>query len=529
MAPFGAPYAIEYGVANRMDFISLHTYALADGVSVNRWTGPDVALSAYTDNPSNMPNRLLSSLQLPSLNIDAGTRVNPTGRNSGAPSQLLSPDGGWFGLYARPFAPITLAEALHKLAARSVAYIAVYGGFDAEAAPIRIDSAIRAVAQAAAQEWSIISVPAYVDDGAGNIIAGPFEDWVENVVSAGMTPAVDLFEDVDGDQAVTPAQVLASGAEWVRFKAFEEEGGTSLERIQEFVDAGIQVIAQSSSRQYDTQLLFSAGVRGVMADSAVYARGGRGESGDLNYRKTVVIPGLVTRTPIEGSLTALTDDGYGRADAGWARQSTEGRYFSAQFGWQGGIGPRLNSQLLGELCPLNRPADYRLRVRFRVDPTQTTVPSGFVPAIGLFVASPTDRDITTFRDDGNPDAHPWVNGYWCSVGIGTVRQGQIRIAKYTDGVCEVLDDSQSLPSVSYGDWIYMSVRITPTTVTCAIGHSTISGNIVTQVDDNDHRGPYAYYAWESDWASPVTNDGFAHGYSAYQNYATNSPMYEEPV
>jgi len=529
MMPFGDPNGIEYAVSNRMDMVSFHTFALADGIAINRTTNPESDLSAFTDNPSSIDFQEISSVVLPSLSYDVGTRVNPTGRNSGAPASLLSPDGGWFGFYAQPFAPMTLAEALHRLAARAVAYLAVYSGFDEVETPRNVSAAINAVLQVGSQDWTILGFSPYVDDGTGNIVISPlWTQWAADVIAAGITPAADLFEDLEDGVAITPQAVIDAGIQWVRFKAFEPEGGTSMARIQQFIDAGLQVIVQATSRQFDTQRLYAAGARVVMADSPVYARGGRGEAGDLDYRKTVLIPGLQTRTCMEGSLTRRTNNGFDAdRDVGWCRQSAPGRYFSARFGWEGGIGAHLMSQLLGELCPHETPPSWRLRVRFRIDPTQATHPSGNVPKQGLFVCAPTDQDITNFEEEGQPNLKPSTNGYLCFVRVGSSDQGRVELRKITDGVDEPLATDEAFPSIAIGAWIYMSFTATATGINLAVGHQTQADDIIYQVNDTTHRGPYAHYIWEDDYRLPAENDGFAHGYAPYERYSTDRPMWED--
>lgn len=528
MVPFSSPQSIEYAVANRMDLVSLHTFALADDIAVNRWGNvPADNLDIRTDNPSTIDSGLISSLTLPSLSVDAGVRITPTGRNSGAPAEVLTPDGGWFGFYAWPFSPITLAQALHQLAARSVAFVVPFAAQIAAEFERALSTSIDAVIQTGAQEWTIMGVSGYVDNGAGTTIPSNINDFVGDVIAAGITPAVDLFDDSPGGFAVTPAAVLASGADWVRLRYTGESDGTPYARIQEFIDAGLQVLVQTTNRHVDTTTFYAMGARGVLADSPVYARGARGEAGDLDYRKTVVIPGLVTRTQMEGALTQRTNSGFGLGDAGWARQSADGRNFSAGFGRIGGVGLRLTSQLLGELCPYQTTPTHRLRVRFRMDPTQVGFPTGNAPRLGLFVAAPDDRDIShVYTGDPNQFA-AGTNGYWAFVNVGVSDQGRITLAKLNDGAYTVLDSSGVLSSIVIGEWIYMSVTLSPTTVNLAVGHVSDVDDVIYTVTDSDHRGPYLYYTWEDDWVEPITNPGFAHGYSAYQNFATTSPMWED--
>jgi hypothetical protein len=525
MTPFGSPYGIEYAVANRLDIIHISNFALADGVSIARWDGPLANLENRTDNPSSIDSQLISSVQLPSLLVDAGARNTPTGRASGAPAVLLSPDGGWFGFYANNFSPMTLTDALHKVAARAVVFVAVIGSQIESDMERHLAGAARSVLQAQSQAWTLFGVPGYMDDGAGNVVPSPISTWVGDIAAAGITPIVDLFDDSLGGFAVTPAQVVATGAEWVRLAHSEDGPGATRARIQTFLDEGLQVYVQPrSSRQWDAEQLWDMGVRAISSDSPVYTRGARGEAGDLDYRKEIVIPGLITRTVMEGSLTSRTNDGMADNDVGWPRQSDVGRNFSAQFGWIGGIGAHLHSQLLGEICPYEVTSNYRLRLRFRVDPTQASAPAGSVPKLGIFFNSPDDRDITYYEPDDGP-AH--VNGYWATIRVGTTNPGLVVLGKFNNGNFTILDDSIDTPGAAIGQWIIMAVETTPTGIVLSISHPGSGGTLSTTVADTDHRGPYAFYGWEDDYLLPADNAGFAHGYSAYEDFATGFPMYED--
>lgn len=524
MLPFGSPDGIEYAVANRLDIINLSNYALADDVAIARWDTPAANLDVRTDNPSTIDIAFLSSLTLPSLLVDAGSRDNPTGRLSGAPASLLTPDGGWYGFYANSFSPMSLVEALHQVAARAVVYTAVFGGAVEAELERYIAASMNAIIQAGAQAWAFQGVNAYMDDAMGDTVEAPFASWVGDAIAAGLTPVVDMFDDAPGGGTVTPAEVVASGAQWVRMAADENNNGTSFARIQTFIDAGLQTIVQiRSARQWDALQAYGIGARGITSDSPVYSRGARGDTDDLDYRKEIVIPGLITRTQMEGALTHLTNNGISEADAGWPRQNSDGRNFNAQFGWEGGVGGHLMSQLLGELCPYEVTTDYRLRVRARVDVLTTVVPAGTEPKLGVFFNSPDDRDITWFEPDANPDH---INGYWLSVGVGTGNEGDITLGKFNDGNFTVLDQSVTIPNIDFGEWINFSIRTTSTQISATIGHSGVDYPIGPVVDA-DHRGPYAFYAWEDSYTTPGANAGFVHGYSAYQNFATTSPMYED--
>lgn len=524
VVPLGSPDAIEYAVANRLDIVNISNLALSDDISVARWDTPTADLSNHTDNPSTINVGQISTLQLPSLLVDAGARDTPTGRNSGAPASLLSPDGGWYGFYANNYTPMTLTQALNQLAARAVAYLAPFGGVEQDAYERYLAGQIVSVMQAGAQDWALVGVGAYIEDSLGDTIVAPFSSWVGDVIAAGMTPVVDLFDDNAGGFAVTPASVVSSGAEWVRISADEDNDGTSFARIQNFIDAGLQVIVHlRSSRQFDVDEAITRGARAITSNSPVYSRGARGEVGDLDYRKTLVIPGLITRTQMEGSLTRLTNDSVGDADVGWPRHNAEGRNFSAQFGWEGGIGPHLNSQLLGELCPYVVTTDYRLRVRCRVDALTVGVPAGSQPKQGFFFNSPTDRDTTWFDVNPNP-SH--INGYWVNIGVGTTNEATVTLGKFDNGAFTVLDTDASLIDILVGQWTKFSIRTTPTTITVVVSHPS-GPDVTVSAVDADHRGPYAFYAWEDAFTAPAANAGFVHGYSAWEDFATGSPMYQD--
>lgn len=523
MAPFSSPYGMEYAVANRLDFVSLHTYALADNIALSRPpSSPDGNISGQTDNPSTIAWRDISSLQLPSLNVDAGTRESPTGISSGAPSAFLTPFGGWFGFYALQYAPQTLAESLWQLAARSVAQIIVFGA-DVEAEVERnLVAAIDAVIQTGAQAWTMLGVPAYIEDSGGNFITSPLADWVAMVQGAGIIPMVDLFDEFQpGVTPVPVASITATGADWVRIVSPQRAPGIISEaRIAELVAPGLQVTVATTARHVDTTAMFDAGARGIINDSPVYARGARGAPGDLDYRKRIVIPGLQSRTVMEGDLTRRTDDGHGVADIGYARQADVGRYFQPMFGWEGGVGAHVMSQLLGELCPIEVPFGYRFRIRFRVTPEQTPVPAGTLPKLGVFFAAPTDADPQHFN--GEDDTH--VNGYWFTVRVGSTNQGDITLGKFNDGVFTTIDNSLSFPSITYGTWINFNIVVNESTIDFGAGHGAIE--VSTTIADDDHRGPYAFYGWEDAYNDPAANAGFGHGYAPYSSFATGSPMIE---
>lgn len=528
MAPFSSPYGMEYAVANRMDMISLHTFALADGVAHSRVSTPGDDIADRTDNPSTIIWRNISSLALQSLYVDAGSRVSPTGNESGAPTALLSPDGGWWGFYANNWVPQTLAQSLWQLSARSVAQIAVYGGDPQTTVDINLTAAIDAVLQVGAQAWTIMGVPGYVtepdDDGW---IKGTINTNVASVTGAGLVALVDLFDEDNLPPEVTPwtpAEIVASGATWVRILSPRRSSNViTTARISELVAAGLQVITATTGRHVDTTEMFALGVRCIASDSAVYSRGVRGQTGDLNYRKEIAIPGLQTRGPMEGSLTLRTDDGLGIGDIGYARQAAVGRYFQPGFGWTAGIGNHFMSQLLGELCPIPVSSGYRIRIRFRIAPEQVTTITGNIPKMGVFFASPTDLPIEWATADGS---HDYQNGYWFTVSVGSSNAGDIVLGKVNNGDFSVIDSSLSFPAIDYSAWFNFNIHVIDSdTISFGAGHDGVE--VGTTITDADHRGPYLFYGWEDDYTLPAsTSQQFGHGYAPYELFESGSPMIE---
>lgn len=524
MAPFGSPYAMEYGVANRMDIILLHTHVLADGIALNRTASQGQSISIHTDNPAAIAWEDISSLQLPSLLVDAGTRVSPTGRQSGAPSALLTPDGGWFGFYALQFSPMTLQEALVKLAARSVAMVIVLqdGLANSEA---NLAAAIATVIQVGAQDWAMVSVPAYYNDGSGDFLRTPLADWVDDVIGAGLVPVIDLFDEERAVDPWTPGELTATGAQWVRALSPQYRPQIPLSRITDLVGAGLQVSAMISGRHSDVQQVYAAGARAIISPSPVYSRGARGEPGDLDYRKTTVIPGLQARTTMEGDLVRRTDTGYALADIGYARQGDVGRYFPPGYGWEEGVGNHYMAQLLGELCPIAQPWGYRIRIRFRVAPEQVTPIAGSNPKIGIFWGAPNDDNIEWADAEG-----PLLtqNGYWFNVLVGMTNTGRITLAKVNDSVYTVLDNSLQFSTINYGDWISFDIEVVDeSTIRLSASHSSDPGVLSVEVEDSDHRGPYLYYAWEDDDVPPGNvASQYGHGYAPWAAFATTAPMIE---
>ena len=91
VVPLGSPDAIEYAVANQLESSNLQ-----HGVGRRRLGGPGdnptADLNNHTDNPfSTIDVAQISTLQIPSLVVDAGAQKHPDRPHSGAPVSLVEP------------------------------------------------------------------------------------------------------------------------------------------------------------------------------------------------------------------------------------------------------------------------------------------------------------------------------------------------------------------------------------------------------------------------------------------------------
>lgn len=490
VGPATAPELVEFAIGQDVDIYSIGCYALADGTVFESIGGPTGSVTNYTDNPGSITNALTSSLNLQQMYYDAGSRTNPTSRNSNAPAALLTPDGGWGGFYAPVYKPRTIDEMLRQVRGRMVVELLPQrGNITTEQIEVSIRNAVAAVVAAGAQEWVIIQVPALLEDDS----RAPIDDWVPIVTDAGIAAGINASQEYLMTPEFTPAEMLASGATWVNVVGPGRENGVGNARISELVAAGLQVVVTTSARQYWTTNAFGLGARVVRSPDAVYARGVRGVTGDLNYRQTL-IPGLATKTAALGALTPVTDESTAMWNAGFARTDLDGRWFPLQYGWSDALPVVRNAQLLGQLCPLPNATNYRLRVRMRrAADAQVNNRSA-----GLFFAVPDDRGVSHIGAIPNAAA----NGYIAAINsrtTGTRMQLLTVNAGSQTALGSVTTGATAYPADT---WVTVTVTVTPTTVTM-----TSSTNTATISASNTlWRGAYAYYVWDDQLG------GMVHGY-----------------
>lgn len=493
VGPATAPHMMEYCIANRIEIYSTPVHMLADMTIIEQITGPTTSVTTFTDNPGPITSELTSSLTLQQMLYDAGTRVNPTSRNSDAPAALLTPDGGWGGFYAPTFKPRTIDELLRQARGRIVVELLPQRvGLTTEVIEETIVRCVAAVVAAGAQEWVIIQVPALLDDES----QAPINDWVAIVTDAGIAAGVNATAENQMPDPFTAAEIVASGAQWVMVTGPSSASGVTDARITELVTAGLQVSVTTNARQYWTSHAFGLGARVVRAPDVVYAQGSRGVVGDLNYRQPQ-LPGVEMKTANIGALTPVSDTTTAMWNVGFARNDLPGRWFPLNYAWSGSTSVIRNNQLLGNICPIPDTTNYRIEIRIRrdsdADPDNRSA--------GIFFAAPDDRGIHHLV--GNP-VSPTADGY--SAELNTRVTGTTMILRrVTDGVATTLG-SVVAGAVNFvaNTWITLAVNVAPSGITFTAVNGAATSTITSA--DTTWRGAYAFHIWD-DQLGPMV-----HGY-----------------
>lgn len=323
-------------------------------------------------------------------------------------------------------------------------------------------------------------------------------DAVQTYIDGGV-PHVCV--NVSGAQAITPQQVVDSGATWVKMRDDEQ----TPERIESFVAAGLNVLMGYSGRQTTAKAMFALGARGVMSQDPVYTRGALGDPW-LAYRMPNMTFGA--RMTETGLLTKQTDRGGILGRRGYAEQDEWGRFFQAEFGWENGTAVSTNTMLLGKFCPLPSPENYRLRMEVQVDQSPG-LPSGTAPKLGWLLSSDNDLD-PSYPVDGTPP--PNRHGYAAFIRVGASNTGVLTIGRYSaDGVYTELVEGPS-HGVEPNEWIQLEVEVTNPTITLRRLDGT---NAEVSVDDTTWRGEYVFHMWEDVLGS---GEAFYHGFR--ENYYT---------
>lgn len=501
VGPSTSPQLVEYALASNVDVYSVGCYALADEVAFEYVGESGTDISTYTDNPGGITYGDLASVQLPMLSYDAGTRVSPTGRFSGAPSQFQEPPGGWAGYYSHPYRARTVAAMLRHIRGRAVAGLRLQRNRSVADSFRDVRATVRAVVEAGAQDWAIIYVNPQTDAGTRT----PLADLVQIVTAAGIAAGVNIFREDEIDEPFEPAEVVATGAQWVALASPERSpGGMSVERIMAFVLAGLEVEAHTGGRQIWTETMFAVGARTVTSADPVYARGGRGEPGDLDYRQRFV-PGLATGTTAVGALTSVTDQRTAVFNSGFARRDEPGRWFPGGYGRVGDFEQWNSHQLLGTICPIPDTTNYRIKLRVWA-PSRSGW--GSVEFAGIFFGAVADYDIAGL---GNPGAE----GYAAVVHPPLGGADRMEILRYDQGWDTAIAQSTGGPGWSFATWIDLSVTVQGGQITFVASDGATSQSVAAV--DSTYRGAYAYHVWYK-----TLSGDYYHGY----DNPTDLVMYE---
>jgi hypothetical protein len=486
---------IQHAIANGTEMYSTTAIGATDGTAIEViTTSLNQSVTQYTDNPGPLTWAQTASIQMLGFNYDAGTRVNPTGDNSGAPSAFLTPYGGWGGFYANQYPGRTLAETLRYIRGRMVVNISIPRlGLTNDQIEQSVTSMVTAVVDAGAQDWCIIQVPGYFADDSQT----PIADWVPIITDAGIAAGVNMAQAAAVTNPWVAASIVASGATWttvVRNPA--STANVTDARITELVGLGLEVITITNARQYWTDYCFDLGARAVQSSDAVYAAGGRAAVGDVNYRLPYV-PGFETGTTALGALTYVTDSSTAMWEPGFARSDLPGRWFPEEYGWSGTTAVIRNHQLIGTICPHPDTTNYRIEIRIR----RETFAGTNNRSAGLFVAVPDDRGVSHLNGSSvNPDA----DGYIAALNSRTVGT-TMALQRVTNGVATTLG-SVTTGTVTYvaNAWITLGFNVTPSGVTFTATNGPT--NTITNADTT-WRGAYVYYIWDD------TLGGMVHGYT----------------
>lgn len=501
-----APQMIDYCIANGIDMYSTAVFGVADATMYEQVGGIETSVTTYTDNPGDLTNRYISSLTMQQMYYDAGSRVNPTSRNSNAPTSLLTPDGGWGGFYAPVYKPRTIDETLRIIRGQMVVELSVQRAVittDRIEADLR--ATVAAVVAAGAQPWVIIHVPALLSDNS----RAPINDWVPIVTGAGIAAGVNLNSEYLMTSPFTPAEIVASGATWATVITQSRPNGSSDARITALVGAGLEVVATTSGRQYWTTHAFGLGVRAVRSADPVYSRGVRGLPGDLDYRQNLV-PGVASKTTATGALTPVTDPSSSMWDGGFARNDLPGRWFPVRYGAEGTTPRTRVHQILGTICPIPNTTNYRITLRAR---RETSAPLSSNQVCGVSFALPDDRDISNLSTQ---PVKANYNGYQVLLRSQPASGSfaSLQLYRVTAGLTTSLGSVTNGASWRVGEWATIVVTVTPADVTASATDSLTTSTITSA--DTTYRGAYAMYNWGD---SP---GGFVQGY----DNPANLVMYE---
>lgn len=488
MAPWGSEAYLDAVLAHRLDGIYTRAWAAPDGVFVWGISTDDAAASYYLNvdyqfrqnqqptAPANASHGEIDSLTWRNALSVAGTGTalmpDNTDRQAYNPDRLDGDgNGGWWGWGAAPFSPMTLQQALDRLACRTRAFLRLsptnFHDFQAQA------NLLVAELSASGRAGGVVGVLPH-DIGVTTVAI---------LTAGGIATAADLRDDYTGDGT----DLVADGFTY----AIADVAVYDAAQIAAFTAAGLQVIAElPRTRHYLTQAAVDAGAAGVLCGNPVYARAFDDAPAATYFKRD--------RMFYDHNRHLGTSSNRGDVDNGYVNIDNAGRYLWVPPPTNVGDGSQAEL-LLGDL-DIPDPTNFAMSWRQVVSSLDLLGDNS--QFVGIFFGNPVDVTAWRLRAEAE-GVESQLNGYMVAVRASTnANRGNIYVFKYTAGVASTLHDAEPLNQNAHN----MSLQVTPSAFTVR-RHSTSWTTTIDQVivSDPDFRGPYV-------WAVAVTSG------------ATNQPM-----
>lgn len=454
--------AIDYAIANDVDLIEAHAFALNDGVAAWSPVAADVATNVNFTSESTSAIRARSSQQYLQLTADPGYPGNPCGREARAPNAEKEDggDGGYFGYHMPHYQPMLAHEAMTRISARAVTFLAT-GQAETETTLADINACIEAVNRSCNQSSAIIGISPGAMANA-NLIT-----------EAGQTACIEVNQVAD----VVPADVVASSATWVRI-----DGSMTDEYIASFVAAGLNVLVRTNARQFETERVQALEVAGIVSNDPVYACDKFGDgNGFLSFG------GWSTHM---GVLSYWTDQGNISSGIGYSQRSNQGLWVynapwiaddtpNAPGNWQ------VQHYLWGSIRSREETVpSFTMDLQLRWEYNNTPVTS--LARSGVIFSCTNDVDYSGNDEDGLYQYAALRQGYIAYFGTNSDQPdaSRMRIGRF-DGTTFTQIASGPGGGRNIDDWIDFRLTVTATTISWErVGMAPIT------VEDSTYRGRF---------------------------------------
>jgi len=470
---WASPQAIDYAISNNVEMIEAHSFQGVDNIAVWSPTDKDTALDYFTTNPitSNANSRF--SNEWIALTSDPGNPANYAGRNARAPqAERDLGDGGYMGYNLPQFSLLLATDALHRIDGRALVNLDMSSG--SSTTPEDVTAGIKAINRACAQEWAMITV-------TPEAMA-----LVPSITAAGIQACVGI----NNKSGFTPAQVVASGAQWVRIN-----GSQSLANTTAYVTAGLKVLVHTNSRQYETTRAMNLGAAGVICNDPVYASD---DFPDYGYQS------FGPRTTTMGILDYFSDQGDVVNSRGYTRNALPGFFlYNAPWISDDVTTPTdsfIQSELVGSIRPktIPAPASYTIALDMRVN--YSTVPSSSLNRIGIIFGAVQDTDQSGIASGAYGLRYQDIRtGYVAFMHISGGNAGRVAIGRFDALGYTQLGVTATNVAFPLNTWIQFLLTVTPST----IRWERVGGPNIT-VTDATYRGKHVHMMTWNSQANPAT-------------------------